>query len=82
MRTRTDEADLDATYDVIDPLLRRIVDRGEHVEDAAGTLSIDQEVATQIASRCITTLHKRTVPPTPSIGKRSGDSPSMLTVPR
>jgi NAD+ synthase len=68
---QTDEADLGATYDVIDPLLRWIVDRGVPVEAAADALSVDREIARQIASRYINTLHKRAVPPTPGIGKRS-----------
>lgn len=73
---QTDEGDLGARYDVIDPLLRHVVDYGERIDEATDTLSMDSETAAQIISRYVSTLHKRAVPPTPSIGKRNGDRPA------
>jgi NAD+ synthase len=68
---QTDEDDLGASYDDIDPLLRRIVDRGERVSDAAADLGIEEKTAEDIASRYVDTIHKRGVPPTPGLGAGS-----------
>jgi len=68
---QTDESEIGARYDVVDPLLRRLVDEGERVERAADEVGVDVETAERVAGMYVDTLHKRTVPPTPGI--RGGD---------
>ncbi|WP_254531871.1 NAD+ synthase [Natrinema gelatinilyticum] len=65
--TQTDAKELGARYDVIDPLLTRLVDDGRPLEEAITDLKIDPETASEIASRYAATAHKRTIPPTPGI---------------
>ncbi|NUB89817.1 NAD+ synthase [Haloterrigena sp. SYSU A121-1] len=72
---QTDADELGATYDVIDPLLRRLVDEDESIEDAAATLEIDRETARSIAWLCAETEHKRSMPPTPGIADRGAERP-------
>lgn len=67
---QTDADELGATYDVIDPLLQRLVDENESIGDAAATLDIDRETARSIAWLCAETEHKRSMPPTPGIADR------------
>ncbi|QRV13457.1 NAD+ synthase [Haloterrigena salifodinae] len=64
---QTDADELGATYNVIDPLLQRLVDEDETIEDAVATLEIDRETARSIAWLCAETEHKRSMPPTPGI---------------
>ncbi len=71
--TQTDAGELGAGYDVIDPLLARLVDEGRPLEDAMEGLRIDRETATEIASRYVANDHKRTTPPTPGLAGRSDD---------
>ena len=73
---QTDAADLGAPYDVLDPFLRRVVDRGEPVEEAAAALSMDRDLAAAVVSRFVDSRHKRTVPPTPTVGAWRDDRPS------
>ncbi|ADB62375.1 NAD+ synthetase [Haloterrigena turkmenica DSM 5511] len=72
---QTDADELGATYDVIDPLLQRLVDEDESIEDAAATLEIDRETARSIAWLCAETEHKRSLPPTPGIADRGAEQP-------
>ncbi|WP_049928191.1 NAD+ synthase [Halopiger goleimassiliensis] len=65
-----DADDLGAPYEEIDPLLRRIVDEGASITDAADELGIDRTTARTIAWLVAETAHKRTVPPTPGVGDR------------
>ncbi|WP_101296021.1 NAD+ synthase [Halegenticoccus soli] len=67
---QTDADELGATYDVIDPLLRRTVDRNESPDVAATMLGVDLATARRITSLHANTSHKRTVPPTPSTVQR------------
>ncbi|MEY7848949.1 NAD+ synthase [Natrarchaeobius sp. A-rgal3] len=62
---QTDAGELGAPYDVIDPLLSRIVDDGQDLEDATATLGLDRETAAGIADRYIESAHKRDHSPTP-----------------
>ncbi|QCS41141.1 NAD+ synthase [Natrinema versiforme] len=71
--TQTDAGELGARYDVIDPLLYRLVERGLPLEDAIGELRIDRETAEDIAARYADTAHKRTTPPTPGIAGRDDE---------
>lgn len=73
---QTDEADLGARYDVIDRLLRRVLDYGERIDTTVEALSIESETAVQIISRHLDTMHKRAAPPTPSIGERDRVQPA------
>jgi NAD+ synthase len=73
---QTDEADLGARYDVIDRLLRHVLDYGERIDRTVAALSIEPETAVQIISRHLNTMHKRAVPPTPSIGERDRVQPA------
>jgi NAD+ synthase len=68
---RTDADELGARYDVIDPLLSRLVDERRSLDEAVAELGIDRETAAGIASRHADTAHKRTTPPTPGIAGRS-----------
>lgn len=69
---QTDLEELGAPYAVIDPLLRRLVDDGQPIVDAAAALEIDRQTARSIAWMAAETAHKRTVPPTPGIDGRDG----------
>ncbi|SIR98182.1 NAD+ synthase [Natronorubrum thiooxidans] len=71
---QTDADELGASYDVIDPLLQRLIDDGESIREAADMLDIDPETARSIAWLSTETRHKRTMPPTPGIGGRDGDT--------
>ena len=68
---QTDADELGATYDVIDPLLQRLVDEGESIADAATALEIDRETARSIAWLGAETEHKRAPVPTPGIADRT-----------
>jgi NAD+ synthase len=73
---QTDAAELGATYDEIDPLLRRLVDENESVEEAVATLDIDPETANDLVSLIVDTAHKRSMPRTPGLPDREGFSAS------
>ncbi|QLG49311.1 NAD+ synthase [Natrinema halophilum] len=73
--TQTDAGELGARYDVIDPLLSRLVDDGLPVDDAVDDLRFDRETARDIERRHAASTHKRNTPPTPGIDGR-GDSRS------
>ncbi|WP_222916525.1 NAD+ synthase [Natrinema sp. SYSU A 869] len=68
--TQTDAGELGARYDVIDPLLYRLVEEGLPLEEAIVDLRIDRETADEIASLHAATAHKRTIPPTTEIPGR------------
>jgi NAD+ synthase len=68
---QTDADELGAPYDVIDPLLRRLVDEGESLEEAIAAQEIDPKVAHEIASRFATAAHKRVMPQTPGVAGRA-----------
>ncbi|MFC7140362.1 NAD+ synthase [Halosimplex aquaticum] len=70
---QTDAEDLGARYSDIDPVLRRVVDRSERVENAVEALDVDPETAETVAELYVGSLHKRAVPPTPGIDDRGGD---------
>ncbi|WP_306054085.1 NAD+ synthase [Natronococcus wangiae] len=67
---QTDAGELGAPYDVIDPLLRRLVDERESIAEATAALEIDSRTARAIASMYVETAHKRTTPRTPGIAGR------------
>ncbi|THE65222.1 NAD+ synthase [Salinadaptatus halalkaliphilus] len=67
---QTDVDELGAPYDVIDPLLRRLVDDDQTLADATDALEINRETARSIAWLVAETEHKRQSPPTPAIGTR------------
>jgi NAD+ synthase len=63
---QTDADDLGAPYEVIDPVLRRLVD-GESVEATADAVNVDIDTVRSIAERYTETRHKRYKPPTPGV---------------
>ena len=63
---QTDADDLGAPYEVIDPVLRRLVD-GESVEATADAVNMDVDTVRSIAERYTETRHKRYTPPTPGV---------------
>lgn len=67
---QTDAEELGASYDVIDPLLSRLVDGDASIGDAADAVDVDRETARSIAWLCAETEHKRATPPTPGIAGR------------
>ncbi|WP_231587872.1 NAD+ synthase [Halostagnicola sp. A56] len=67
---QTDADELGAPYAVIDPLLERVVDRGQSLEDAADEMGIDRKTAREVLGMCDSSEHKRTVPQTPGIDDR------------
>ncbi|MBZ6494413.1 NAD+ synthase [Natrinema longum] len=67
--TQTDAGELGARYEVIDPLLYRLVDAEHSLEEAIADLRIDRETAREIASLHADSEHKRTTPPTPGIDR-------------
>jgi len=68
--TQTDADELGARYDVIDPLLYRLVEEGRSFDEAVAELQIDRDTAEEIASLHADTEHKRATPPTPGIAGR------------
>ncbi|MDS0259418.1 NAD+ synthase [Haloarcula sp. S1CR25-12] len=68
---QTDADDLGATYDVIDSLLYRVVERGEPVGAVAEALDVGTSTAQRLVSMCRETAHKRSMPPVAAIGDRS-----------
>ncbi|NKE37582.1 NAD+ synthase [Natronococcus sp. JC468] len=70
--TQTDADELGASYDVIDPLLRRFVDKDGSLETAIDALELEPDLARELASRCVRTAHKRRTPRTPGIAGRVG----------
>lgn len=68
---QTDEGDLGASYEVIDQILTRVVDRGERTEDVARAVDADTETVEHVTSLYRETRHKRTTPPTPRIHGRT-----------
>lgn len=72
--TQTDAGDLGARYDVVDPLLYRLVEDGLPLDEAVADLRIDRETADEIAARRDATAHKRSTPPRPGIAGRGGAS--------
>ncbi|WP_226004485.1 NAD+ synthase [Natrinema salinisoli] len=71
--TQTDAGELGARYDVIDPLLYRLVDEELPLEEAVTDLRIDRETAEEIAAIHEETAHKRSTPPTPGIAGRTDE---------
>ncbi|WP_123538078.1 NAD+ synthase [Halosimplex salinum] len=67
---QTDAEDIGARYSEIDPVLRRVVDRSQRVEDVLEALDVSPETAETVAQMYVDSLHKRAVPPTPGVGGR------------
>ncbi|WP_276272881.1 NAD(+) synthase [Haloarcula litorea] len=67
---QTDADDLGATYDVVDPFLRRVVDDRVPVDAALDGLALDRETAGRLHAMCRATAHKRAVAPTPGVVDR------------
>ena len=67
---QTDAGELGARYSVIDPILRRLVEDGQRIEDVVEELDADPEVVEDVAEMYVDTIHKRAVPPTPGVNDR------------
>lgn len=63
---QTDEADLGAPYDAIDPVLESLVAEDVGIAAAADALDADAATVRRIATAHADTRHKRSPPPTPS----------------
>lgn len=75
---QTDAEDLGASYDVLDPLLLRTVDRDEHPDRIANDLEIDLTTAEELLERCTQTAHKRSFPPKPGVRDEKTPDRSLL----
>jgi NAD+ synthase len=66
---QTDEEEIGAPYEVIDPVLRRVVEGPETVSDvvADDAVDVDQETAERLVAMHRESEHKRTRPPTPGL---------------
>jgi NAD+ synthase len=67
---QTDEGEIGAPYEDIDPFLRAYVDAGEDTESAADTADVEMEIAERLASLVDGSEHKRAVPPAASMPDR------------
>lgn len=70
---QTDEAELGAEYRTLDRLLRLLVDLEVDIELAAERVDVPVETAEDVAELYLDSAHKRTFPPMPGIGERTGD---------
>lgn len=61
---QTDEGELGASYDTIDPILRSLVD-GRSPAETARLVDVDEELVRRFAAMMAATEHKRSPPPTP-----------------
>lgn len=61
---QTDEEDLGASYDVIDPILRSLVDEDKSVTTTAEELDVSHEIVEDVAVRYYNSSHKRSMAPT------------------
>jgi len=68
---QTDADELGAPYEVIDPLLRRLIDEGQSIDEAAEAVEVDRETVRDVAALYVATDHKRKLPPTPGIADRA-----------
>jgi len=60
---QTDEAEIGAPYEEIDPFLRAYVDEGAHAEAAAEATGVDGDTAERLATLVDGSEHKRARPP-------------------
>lgn len=61
---QTDEGELGASYDTIDPILRSLAD-GRSPAETARLVDVDEELVRRFAAMMAATEHKRAPPPTP-----------------
>lgn len=64
---QTDESELGAPYEVIDPVLRELLDRDATVEEAIRRTDADEEIVRRLAELHETSAHKRSMPPGPEV---------------
>jgi NAD+ synthase len=62
---QTDEGELGAAYETIDPVLRSLVDEGRSVAETARLVDADEATVRRFAEMVAATEHKRSPPPTP-----------------
>jgi NAD+ synthase len=67
---QTDASELGASYDVLDRLLLRLVDRDEPPDVVADDLGLAPSFVGEVLERCAESAHKRTSPPKPGIDDR------------
>lgn len=68
---QTDADELGASYDLLDRLLIRVVDRNEPPEAVADELGVERSLVEEVAQRYEASTHKRTPPPRPGIDDRT-----------
>ncbi|MFB6097276.1 MAG: NAD+ synthase [Haloferacaceae archaeon] len=64
---QTDEGEIGASYAVVDAVLRRVIDRGQSVEEVAAETDVDREVVADLVEMHRASEHKRQRPPTPGL---------------
>lgn len=74
---QSDLDDLGAPYDVIDPVLRSLVEQNHSIKVTSKRLEVDRKTVEDIAVRYFDTMHKREAIPTPSIADRSSTADNL-----
>ncbi|MFB6169543.1 MAG: NAD+ synthase [Haloarculaceae archaeon] len=64
---QTDAGELGAPYEVVDPVLRELLDRGASVAAAARRTDTDEALVRRLADRHESSAHKRSTPPAPEV---------------
>lgn len=64
---QTAEGELGMSYDVIDPVLFLVYERGYRPEEAASKIGISLDVVNAVIRRVESSRHKRSMPPFPSV---------------
>lgn len=64
---QTDVEEIGATYDVVDAVLRNVVDRGRSIAETVSATEIDEETVKRLVSLHRSSEHKRSPPPTPGL---------------
>ncbi|MFB6160317.1 MAG: NAD+ synthase [Haloferacaceae archaeon] len=70
---QTDEGELEASYDTIDRVLKRLVDGGQPAEAVAAETGVDLELVRRFERMWRSSEHKRRRPPTADVGRDAVD---------
>lgn len=74
---QSDVDELGAPYEVIDPVLRSLVERNHSIEVTSERLGVERATVEDIAVRYFDTMHKREAKPTPRVDGRSSTTDSV-----
>lgn len=64
---QTAEGELGVSYDIIDPVLFLVYERGYRPEEAASKIGVSLETVNAVITRVKSSMHKRAMPPFPSV---------------